>query len=303
MRRKDLVTTTMALTLAVFMSAVCTGCGQGSEVEEKEVAVETTTESTIEEGYTIDEVEKPYDAMVSKDCSLLDSSDAVTEITPMTKESYVTVYGDVYKEGVQVDYYAVELDDGTRGFIEGKNLDFNVTTVEDYADSLEEIEGGDGTEEEETTEVIEVSVESFEPYQMYTNTSCNVRAQASKDSELVATLSVNTEITVIGVEGDWSKVEVNGLQAYIKSSLLSKDKVVVEQPSSSSSGQSTSSGQSQSSSNNQSSSSNGDTSQTSDNQSMNDLLTDMFGNDGQGTGGYDGGTTGSTTDGQYGGVQ
>lgn len=37
MRRKDLVTTTMALTLAVFMSAVCTGCG--NTVENKQIAI------------------------------------------------------------------------------------------------------------------------------------------------------------------------------------------------------------------------------------------------------------------------
>lgn len=37
MRRKDLVTTTMALTLAVFMSAVCTGCE--NTVEGKQIAI------------------------------------------------------------------------------------------------------------------------------------------------------------------------------------------------------------------------------------------------------------------------
>ena len=291
----------MLLVLSMGMIMMLTGCGNEQKAPEPEVAVETTTESTIEEGYTIEEVEKPYDAMVSEDCSLLDSSDAVTEITPMTKESYVTVYGDVFKDGVQVDYYAVELDDGTRGFIEGKNLDFNVTTVEDYADSLEEIEGGDGeetTEEVTETETTETQpVETFEPYQMFTNTNCNVRAQASKDSELVGTCVINTEVKVIGIEGDWSKVEYNGLQAFIKSSLLSKDKTEVKQ-SSNNSGNS-------SSQSNGGSQSNSGTSQPSqpdtsgDNQAMNDLLTDMFGNDGQGTG-YDGGTTGD--DGSGGGM-
>ena len=75
-------------------------------------------------------------------------------------------------------------------------------TEEDYADSLVEVEGGDG--EEVTEEVVESTetkveetkpVETFEPYQMFTNTNCNVRAQASKDSELVATLSVNTGLS------------------------------------------------------------------------------------------------------------
>lgn len=136
-------------------------------------------------------------------------------------------------------------------------------TEEDYADSLVEVEGGDG--EEVTEEVVESTeneveetkpVETFETYQMFTNTNCNVRAQASKDSELVATLSVNTEITVVGIEGEWSKVEVNGLQAYIKSSLLSSTKTEVKQPSNSGSASNTGS-------NNQSQTQSGGTSQPS----------------------------------------
>lgn len=148
---------------------------------------------------------------------------------------------------------------------ETANTDIVVETEieEDYVDSLVEVEGGDG--EEVTEEVVESTeneveetkpVETFEPYQMFTNTNCNVRAQASKDSELVATLSTNTEITVVGIEGEWSKVEVNGLQAYIKSSLLSSTKTEVKQPSNSGSASNTGS-------NNQSQTQSGGTSQPS----------------------------------------
>ena len=119
--------------------------------------------------------------------------------------------------------------------IDNITIEVVTETVEDYADSLEEIEGGDGeetTEEVTETETTETQPEeAFEPYQMYTNTSCNVRAQASKDSELVGTCVINTEVKVIGIEGDWSKVEYNGLQAFIKSSFLSKDKTEVKQSS------------------------------------------------------------------------
>lgn len=189
---------------------------------------------------------------------------------------------------------------------------------EDYADSLVEVEGGDG--EEVTEEVVESTeneveetqpVETFEPYQMFTNTNCNVRAQASKDSELVATLSVNTEITVVGIEGEWSKVEVNGLQAYIKSSLLSSTKTEVKQPSNSGSASNTGS-------NNQSQTQSGGTSQPSQpdtspdpqpsqpSQSEQKALEDAINSLGWGESGdvvMGSGTTGSTTDGHYGGVQ
>ena len=190
-------------------------------------------------------------------------------------------------------------------------------TEEDYADSLVEVEGGDGEEvtEEvvESTEVEETQpVETFEPYQMFTNTNCNVRAQASKDSELVATLSVNTEITVVGIEGEWSKVEVNGLQAYIKSSLLSSTKTEVKQPSNSGSASNTGS-------NNQSQAQSGGTSQPSQpdtspdpqpsqpSQSEQKALEDALNSLGWGTDNadmpFDEGTTGEVPEGHYGGVQ
>ena len=292
----------MFLVLSMGMIMMLTGCGNEQKVPETPVAVETEVETEeTKVGYEIIEVNKEYQAVTVTDTVLLDSSDAVTKIVDIEKDTYVTVYGDVLKDGVAVEYYAVELDDGTKGFIEGKHLNFNVAVENDYTENLEEIEGGDGeetTEEVTETETTETQPEeAFEPYQMYTNTSCNVRAQASKDSELVGTCVINTEVKVIGIEGDWSKVEYNGLQAFIKSSLLSKDKTEVKQ-SSNNSGNS-------SSQSNGGSQSNSGTSQPSqpdtsgDNQAMNDLLTDMFGNDGQGTG-YDGGTTGD--DGSGGGM-
>ena len=296
MRRKDLVKTTMALTMAVFVSAIATGCSTKDVSSVPTDVIETVTEETLEEmGYKVIELDKPYDALVVRDSKVYDVSDAETEICDVTKDTYVTVYGNVEKDGIAVDFYAVELDNQTKGYIEGRNLDFNVMTEEDYADSLEEIEGGDG--EESTEEVIEdvisesVVVEEedvFEPYQMYTNTNCNVRAQASKDSELVGTCVINTEVKVIGIEGDWSKVEYNGLQAFIKSSLLSKDKTVVKQQSSNSG--------------NGSGSSSGNSNSGGGASSGNPDLTSLYGENVFAGDAPTGGTTGHHSGGGYGGA-
>lgn len=75
--------------------------------------------------------------------------------------------------------------------------------------------------------------EVFIPYQRYTNRSANIRAGADKTTELVGTAKINTEVTVIGVEGDWSKVSYNGMEAFIKSSLLSENVTEVTQDTSS----------------------------------------------------------------------
>ena len=262
MRRKDLIATTMALTLSIFMASVCTGCGGSYDEVEQRVESGVSENTVVDEGYKVVEVEKLYDAMVKEDCSLLDSSDAKTEIMEMLKESYVTVYGEVFKGEIATEYYAVELDDGTKGFIAGENLDFNVVTLEDYSDNLVEIEGGDGEEAEEevieeTTEetVSENSVENTNPYNIvdcdpvtkYTNTGSNIRAIPAKDGELVDTVAINTELTVTGTteDGSWSRIEHAGMVCFIKSSLLSDSKTKVEKPKKSSSSSSSSGGTAQ----------------------------------------------------------
>ena len=56
------------------------------------------------------------------------------------------------------------------------------------------------------------------------STTVNLRKEASKTSELVAKLSLNTSVEVLSTEGNWSKVKVNGKEGYILSELLSDKK-------------------------------------------------------------------------------
>lgn len=291
--------------VAIGLTMVLTGCGCGSSneqnVEEIPVAVESVEEAQ-EEGYKIVDVDIPYSAMVTKDVKLIEDLETNAEgSSEVVKETFVTVTSEVYFNGVLTDYYRVTLDDGSAGFIEGKNLDFNVTLEQDYADSLEEIEGGDGEETtEEVVETVETPVENTNPYNVtdcdpitkYTNTNANIRAIPDKSGELINTVSINTELTVTGTtDNGWSRVESNGVVCFIKSSLLSDNKTEVKAPSnnSGSNSSSTNGGTSQQNSNS-----------TANDQAVDDLLTEMFGNDGQGTGGYDGGTTGG--DGSGGGM-
>lgn len=52
----------------------------------------------------------------------------------------------------------------------------------------------------------------------------NLRKEASKSSEIITSLVLNTEVKVTSEKGGWAKVKVNGKEGYIASSLLSNNK-------------------------------------------------------------------------------
>lgn len=54
--------------------------------------------------------------------------------------------------------------------------------------------------------------------------SVNVRKEASKSSEVITGLTLNTAVEVLSNENGWSKVRVNGKEGYISSSLLATTK-------------------------------------------------------------------------------
>lgn len=60
---------------------------------------------------------------------------------------------------------------------------------------------------------------------MYANSqTVNVRSSADRNSSLVTQIAINTKVEVVAEENSWSKVNVNGKQGYILSSLLSTKK-------------------------------------------------------------------------------
>lgn len=56
-------------------------------------------------------------------------------------------------------------------------------------------------------------------------TSVNVRSSASTSSQVVKSLTTNNSVKVIGEDGNWYIVEINGKKAYISKSLLSAKKI------------------------------------------------------------------------------
>ena len=58
-------------------------------------------------------------------------------------------------------------------------------------------------------------------------TSVNVRSSSTTTSQVVATLSQNTQVKLVGEDGDWYKVEYNGKNGYVLKTLVSDKKTEV----------------------------------------------------------------------------
>lgn len=92
----------------------------------------------------------------------------------------------------------------------------------------------DVSTEENTTEAsVEVSVETPAPAEttMWSTTSVNVRAEASKDSNKLGTLAQGDTVVVLGdTASEWVTVSYNGGTGYVKGSFLSSTEVAKAAP-------------------------------------------------------------------------
>ena len=105
----------------------------------------------------------------------------------------------------------------TKGWIRSDKL----MTVEEKAKIDEEAKAA----EEEAKKKAEQEEQKQKTKTMYVNSATvNVRKEASKDSEVVEQIKLNTEVTVLSEESGWSKVSVNSKEGYVASNLLSSSK-------------------------------------------------------------------------------
>lgn len=74
----------------------------------------------------------------------------------------------------------------------------------------------------------EITPEEEEEIIMYTNTGVHMRDQASLEGKIIDTLYINTEVTTIGEENDWTKIKQENNIYYIKSEYLSKEKTEIK---------------------------------------------------------------------------
>ena len=185
-RNRDLIKTTMLLTVSMIMASVAVGCGAGTDENEVNNDTEVVAEVQTEVKETVyDEVAvgMQYSGLITKDAVLYSTSDLNGKVADLKLDEIVTVTHHLYLDGKEMDIYKVKTESGITGYISGVDAKFNldIDSEEDVLANLEEIEGGDRTESTEIVESMDVAEEqqteeAFEPYIMYTNTNCNVRA-------------------------------------------------------------------------------------------------------------------------------
>ena len=76
--------------------------------------------------------------------------------------------------------------------------------------------------EEKKTETTETDITKY-----VSTETLNMRETADNNAKLVSQLKINTKVRVIGTEGTWSKIKVNGKTGYVASKYLSDKKVDV----------------------------------------------------------------------------
>lgn len=79
-------------------------------------------------------------------------------------------------------------------------------------------------DEKPKDEEAEAEEEDDGTYQVKTKDVCNIRASASKDSDVIGQVSKGAKLTALGEDGDWTKIQFSGGEGYIRSDLLKKVK-------------------------------------------------------------------------------
>lgn len=142
----------------------------------------------------------------------------------------------VYKTTEKVDVKLMPLINSTNIFSLDKNKICNIVTTAGnwvYIENgsikgwiLKQKIGESKTTSSGTTEVRETTTLYTSSKKGYVNLdSINVRREPTTASELVAKLTLNTEVTILGEDGNWYYVELNGENLYILKDLLSDSKI------------------------------------------------------------------------------
>lgn len=101
---------------------------------------------------------------------------------------------------------------------EGWTIKTNLTSIEAVSEQPTVQTTANLTQAENTQQVQKTK-------KMYVNAqTVNLRAEASKTSQTVKQLALNTEVTVMTTVNGWAYVEVNGIKGYISESLLASTK-------------------------------------------------------------------------------
>ncbi len=117
----------------------------------------------------------------------------------------------------------IKVDENISGWVRKSllNISDTITTNEETTSEEQENENKEEINKEEKNQT---TYESKKGY-INANTSANVRSEASTSSSVLTTLTTNTEVTIVGEEGDWYKVTYGSYTGYISKALVSDKQV------------------------------------------------------------------------------
>lgn len=107
--------------------------------------------------------------------------------------------------------------ENTNGWIVKKDLAEEIKQKEEPKQEEQQQEAKETSTNETKTRIGYVNVES-----------ANIREVPTTDSEPLTALTLNTEVTIIGEENNWYKIQLGDKQVYIYSKLVSDEKTVKE---------------------------------------------------------------------------
>ena len=151
-------------------------------------------------------------------------TDTELKITPLINSSVIENLKAGFKVTAinQINEWVYIYTDESAGWIRAIYLENDLNENEKEKNDVEQASTQEEEEEPKETVEKEKTDASFEEKTMYTNDSyVNIRKEPSTDSEKVMVVELNTELKVIGEDGDWYKVETSQGDAYVSKELLS----------------------------------------------------------------------------------
>ncbi|MDO5557062.1 MAG: SH3 domain-containing protein [Clostridia bacterium] len=109
------------------------------------------------------------------------------------------------------------------GWIISNKVDLKKVTMDENQENVTE----QTNQDEQNEEIGEDTIFKTTKKAYIKDSVVNVRKEASKTSEKVMTLLQNTEITLVGENGDWYKIKTTKKEGYILKSLVSETKIEV----------------------------------------------------------------------------
>lgn len=195
------------------------------ENKDEETSAETTSENKKEEENnknteTVSEESKFGDYKVKEKVDI--------KIIPLIQAKTITTLKEnetVKVTDIKNNWAYVEIDTNS-GWVNIGKIEYKTEEVAKEEEKIEQEEKEENKEEDkkETTET-ETEIKTTTNTTKYVATSAaNIREKASTSSDVLKSVTINTEVTVLGENNGWSKVQVNGVTGYISSRLLSDTK-------------------------------------------------------------------------------